>query len=300
MKVKSRIQLWLTCYLFIWGGSLSILAEPNCENNSENSAGSEVVDYCWLKVSADPEEGAYVSGGAKYRVNGSQVYISTSAKNTEDYTYTFLYWTLNGKKTSYGQNFYYTPTKGIYEFVAHYEKQEAVFDPDNPLDPSSSNIRRKFRLYLTSIIDGACSFNMDSGNKVEEKKSIYLGVNYQSAFYQFKGWKLNGKMISTKAYMNFTMPSTTTTLEACFIAKSFDPNNLIDPDCNGQNVTLAGDADNNGKLEMNDVAAISKYIMGETIEGFNKENANFNNDNEINATDIVLIIKAIINAKTNN
>ena len=295
MKVKSRIQLWLTCYLFIWGGSLSILAEPNCENNSEKSAGSEVVDYCWLKVSADPEEGAYVSGGAKYRVNGSQVYISTSAKNTEDYTYTFLYWTLNGKKTSYGQNFYYTPTKGIYEFVAHYEKQEAVFDPDNPLDPSSSNIRRKFRLYLTSNIDGACSFNMDSGNKVEEKKSIYLGVNYQSAFYQFKGWKMNGKLFSTKPYLNFTMPSSSTTIEACFTKIPFDQDNPIDPDRNN-----LGDADNNGNIDMDDVVAISKYIMGEKVEGFNEDNADFNKDGYIDAADIVLVIKTIVAAKKKN
>lgn len=254
-------------------------------------------NYCKIKVSAAPKEGAYVSGGANYRVNGKQVYISTSAKNTEDYTYTFLYWTLNGEKTSYGQNFYYTPTKGEYEFIAHYDKQEAEYDPEDPLDPSSSNIKRKFRLYLASNIDGACSFNMDSGNKVEEKESIYLGVNYQSAFYQFNGWKLNGKLFSTKAYLNFTMPSSTTTLEACFTKIPFDQDNPIDPDCNDQNVTLNGDADDNGKVDMDDVTAISKHIMGEKVEGFNEDNADFNKDGKIDAADIVLIIKLIGSSK---
>ena len=53
--------------------------------------------------------------------------------------------------------------------VAHYDKQETEFDPDNPLDPSSTNIRRKFYLYLTSNMEGVCSFSIASGNKVEEK-----------------------------------------------------------------------------------------------------------------------------------
>ena len=293
----SRIQLWLICFLFLGGVCMPAFAESDNELKSVSSTTQELDNYCKIKVRATPQEGAYVSGGANYRVNGNQVYISTSAKNTEDYTYTFLYWTLNGKKTSYGQSFYYTPTKGEYEFVAHYDKQEAVFDPDNPLDPSSSNIKRDFHLYLTSNIDGACSFNMDSGSKVEEKKSIYLGVNYQSAFYQFIGWKLNGKIFSTKAYLNFTMPSSTTTLEACFNRISIDPDSPIDPNCDVQDVKIIGDADNSGKLDMDDVTAISKFIMGETIEGFNKEKANVNNDNDINVVDLVLIIKALVNTK---
>ena len=94
--MKMKIQLLLTCCLFLWGGSLSALAVPDDEFNPENPADPEAIDFCWLKVSADPSEGAYVSGGGKYRVNGNQVYISTSANNTNEYTYTFLYWTLNG------------------------------------------------------------------------------------------------------------------------------------------------------------------------------------------------------------
>ena len=216
---------------------MSAFAEPDDDFNPENPADPAVIDYCWLKVSADPEEGAYVSGGAKYRVNGSQVYISTSAKNTEEYTYTFLYWTLNGERTSYGQYFYYTPTKGKYELVAHYQKQDVVFDPGNPQDPSSSNIKRKYHLYLNSNIEGACTFNTASGSKVEEGKSIYLSVNYQNTLYQFEGWKLNGTIISTNTYLYYTMPSANTTLEACFSEIIFDPDSPLDPSSqNSQNV----------------------------------------------------------------
>ena len=232
----SRIQWLLTCCLFLIGGNLSAFADPDDDFNPENPADPQVIDYCWLKVSADPEEGAYVSGEGKYRVNGSQVYISTSARNTEEYTYKFLYWTLNGEITSYSQYFYYTLTKGKYEFIAHYDKQEVVFNPDNPLDPTLPDIKRKYRLYLTSNIEGCCTFNMASGNKVEENKSIYLSVNYQNSIYQFEGWKLDGNIISTDASMNYTMPSANTTLEACFSEIPFDPDNPMDPSSNSQNV----------------------------------------------------------------
>lgn len=431
--MKMKIQLLLTCCLFLWGGSLSALAVPDDEFNPENPADPEAIDFCWLKVSADPSEGAYVSGGGKYRVNGNQVYISTSANNTNEYTYTFLYWTLNGEKTSYGQYFYYTPTKGKYEFVAHYQKKDVEFDPDNPLDPSSSTIKRKYRLYLTSNIEGACTFNMASGNKVEEKKTVYLSVNYQNTFYKFECWKQDGNIISTDPYLSFMMPSADATLEACFSELTFDPDNPIDPQSNGQNVdnttrilldiqigtaetvvdktrvvineaktldydtgtdaskmistsadfqiysldakknkysvnerpkddgiiplgvmlnnnetayisasrldcsavlidkqlnvthdlafgkyqftsnagtiedrfelmvsihtAISGDADGNGKLDMDDVTAISKHIMGEEVEGFNEDNADFNKDGKIDAADIVLVIKTIVSSK---
>ena len=215
---------------------MSALAHPDDEFNPDNPADPAAIDYCWLKVSADPEEGAYVSGSAKYLVNGSQVYISTSARNTDEYTYEFLYWTLNGEITSYSQYFYYTPTKGKYELVAHYSKQAVVFEPENPQDPSSSNIKRKYHLYLNSNIEGACSFNTASGSKVEEGKYIYLSVNYQNTFYQFEGWKLNGAIISTDTYLYYTMPSANTTLEACFSEIVFDPDNPLDPNGNGKNV----------------------------------------------------------------
>jgi len=236
MVKKSSILTLLTSCLLIWGGSLPVLSAPTDDFNPENPADPSAVDYCRITVSADPAEGAYVSGGGKYIVNNGQVYISTSERNTEEFTYTFLYWTVNGEKTSYSKNFYYTPVKGKYDFVAHYEKKEVVFDPDNPQDPSSENIKRKYYLYLTPNIEGACTFNMASGTKVEENKQIYLYVNYQSSFYKFEGWKLNGNIISYQESFYFTMPSSVTTLQACFSEIPFDPENPVDPNSNGSNV----------------------------------------------------------------
>jgi hypothetical protein len=278
--MKSRIQWLLTCCLFLIGGNLSAFADPDDDFNPENPADPQVIDYCWLKVSADPEEGAYVSGEGKYRVNGSQVYISTSARNTEEYTYKFLYWTLNGEITSYSQYFYYTLTKGKYEFVAHYNKQEVVFNPDNPLDPTLPDIKRKYRLYLTSNIEGVCTFNMASGSKVEENKNIYLSVNYQSSIYQFDGWKLDGNIISTDASMYYTMPSANTTLEACFSEIPFDPDNPMDPSSNSQNV------DNTTRLLLDIHIGTAETNVDKTRIVFN-ESMSLGFDDGVDATKMV-------------
>ncbi len=226
------------CCLLIMGGSIQAFSQ-NEDYNPTNPQEPAAVDFCRLTVSAEPEEGAYVSGGGKYTVNGNSVYISSNARNTADYTYTFLYWTLNGEKTSYSQDFWYTPQKGKYELVAHYEKAEVVFDPDSPQEPSATNVKRKYYLYLNSNIEGACSFNIASGDKHEEQSNFYLEV-YLNSGYQFEGWKLNGNIVSTSQYFYYTMPNANTTLEACVSEIPFDPENPMEPTGTGSNVDNSG------------------------------------------------------------
>ena len=181
------------CCLSCWGGSLSASAPDGDDYNSD----SQAVKFCSISVSADPEEGANVSGGGKYTLNGNQVLISTNAMNTADYTYTFMYWTQNGVRTSYNQNFWFTPAEGTFDFVAHYEKKEVEFDPDNPQEPSSTSLFRRYFLYLTTNIAGACSFNMDSGIKVRVGAQLGISANLNPG-YQFEGWMQNGEIISTE------------------------------------------------------------------------------------------------------
>ena len=221
--------------LFLGGGSLRASAlVPDDEFNPTSPAEPKSVSICRITVTADPVEGAYFSGGGKYEVNGNSVHISTSAKNTEDYTYTFLYWTLNGEQTSYSQNFWFTPEKGTYNFVAHYQKSEVVFDPDNPAEPSG-NVKRKYYLYLTSNIEGACSFSMASGNKIIEGSNLNIAA-YPNSGYQFECWKKDGTEISTSQYLYIAMPSSNTTLEACFTEIPYDPENPKEPTGPGTNV----------------------------------------------------------------
>jgi hypothetical protein len=54
-----------------------------------------------------------------------------------------------------------------------------------------------------------------------------------------------------------------------------------------------GDASGDGDVTEADVKAVAKYIMGQTPTGFDMEAADVNGDQEINAADIVEIVKII-------
>jgi hypothetical protein len=54
-----------------------------------------------------------------------------------------------------------------------------------------------------------------------------------------------------------------------------------------------GDANGDGDVNYDDVTAIARYIMEGMYEGFFFENANMNGDQEVNATDIVLLISRL-------
>ena len=258
--------LWLIVgCLFLGGGSLTATTlAPDDDYDPTNPAEPQSVNICRIKVSADPAEGAYVSGSGKYDANGGSVYISTSANNTVDYTYTFLYWTLNGEQTSYSQSFWFTPVKGTFNFVAHYQKSEVEFDPANPTEPSSGNISRKYYLYLTSNLEGACSFNMASGNKVKEQTQLYIEA-YPNPDYQFEGWKKDGQVISTNRYLYFTMPSANTTLEACFSEIPFDPENPQEPS------GPSGDVDNSTRKIINVAIGSGNTVIDKTRIVINEE-----------------------------
>lgn len=205
--------------------------------NPNNPPEPQVIPVCYLTVSAVPAEGATVSGGGKYKVTGGRTYISTSARNNDDYRYVFQYWTLDGVRLNQPQWFYYTPTEGTHQLVAHYEQQEVEFDPSNPAEPSTSVIVKKYRLYLTSNIEGACSFSINSGDKHPEGQRQAVRAYYNSENYRFEGWKMNGEIVCTTVnYTNFIMPGAETTLEAVFSELPYDPENPLEPSGNQDDV----------------------------------------------------------------
>ena len=287
-------MLMLTVCFSLWGSILQASAQDDGEFNPDNPAEPAAIDYCRLVVSADPAEGAYVSGGGKYIVNGNIVYVSTSARNTPDYTYTFQYWTLNGERTSYSQYFWFTPQKGNFELVAHYEKAEVIFEPSSPDEPSTSGVKRKYYLYLSSSIEEAGSFNIASGNKHEEQSNIYVKV-YLNPGYQFDGWKLNGTIVSTSTGLYLNMPSVNSTLEACVTELPFDPESPMEPISNIP--YLRGDANGDGEIGMPDVMFIVNYILGTPAETFDAIAADANQDGEIGMPDVMFIVQYILNGK---
>lgn len=57
--------------------------------------------------------------------------------------------------------------------------------------------------------------------------------------------------------------------------------------------SVPGDADGNGKVETTDIDAVVRYIMEGDFEGFNFDNANLNDDDKVDAADLVLLIKML-------
>lgn len=259
--------------------------------NPPNPGEPNVIETCKITVSADPAEAAYVSGGGKYNVTGGRVYISSSTRNTEDYTYQFQYWTLNGEIYSYSRSFYYYCNKaGEMNFVAHYTKNAVVYDPNNPAEPSGTNVKRKYFLYLQPSIEGSCSFNRESGVKYAEGSSVYLRV-YPNAYYKFEGWRVNGLIISTSTSFYYTIPNAHTTIEAVMSEIPYDPANPMEPSGTGQDDvdqkdSIPGDANVDGVVNSDDIATVIWYIKNRMYDN----DPDVNNDGVINSDDIAVVI----------
>ena len=85
------------------------------------------------------------------------VYINTSAVSS---TFRFVGWQKDGSDYSAEMGFSYTVGEEDAHFVALY-----AYDPASPSEPS---LVLRHRLWLDCTPKGACSFNCESGGKVEE------------------------------------------------------------------------------------------------------------------------------------
>lgn len=225
------IRILSLCLLLLGAGTARGWAQTDPDDyNPTNPSEPMVEDYCKVVVEANPAEGAYVSGSGRYRMGGdnSQVYISTSARSTEDWTYTFKYWTLDNVQISTNPSFYYPLQKGELHFIAHYEKKAVIYDPTNPAEPSGQGAKRRFRLYLDPTLEGACSFNIASGEKQIEGTNLYLCV-YPNAYYRFEGWRIDNEIVSTNTNFYFTMPDHDVHIEAVISVIPYDPENPAEP-----------------------------------------------------------------------
>lgn len=290
---RHKILIILMCCLSWWGGGHQAFSQGGGGDfNPPNPDEPATINYCRLKVSAEPAEAAYVSGSGKYTLNSGSIWVSTSANSNSEYTYNFLYWTLNGERTSYDQYFYFTPQKGTFELVAHYEKKEVVFEPANPQEPSATNAKHKYYLTLSSSIEGACSFSMASGVKHEEQSGIYVYA-YLNEGYRFDYWKLNGSIVSYDQSCYLTMPSMNSTLVACVSEIPFDPENPMEPGSSGGGVKM-GDVTGDGAVDVEDVVAIVNKILGTPPANFIEAAADINYDNKVDVEDVVAVVNMIL------
>lgn len=241
--------------------------------------------YARYKVTTKSAYG-WTSGGGTYQ-QGNMATIRVSSSNAN---YTFAYWTKNGERYTDKQEFVYR--------VEENARFEAVFDftPVNPLEPVMPNT---YRLYLTTDLEGACSFNRTSGAKVEADEYVQIKA-ISSPGFVFEGWYLNGNWVSDQNSFNYLMPRSNVSLEARF---SYSPDNPDEPNSSGgqtgnvANGGKKGDVNGDAEVNTNDAVIIINSFVNGTMGELSKAVADVNGDGEVNTSDAVIVINNYVNNK---
>ena len=71
-----------------------------------------------------------------------------------------------------------------------------------------------------------------------------------------------------------------------------DESELFPDDSEGE--ALAGDADGNGTVDVNDITLIVRYLLGESVT-INMANADYNQDSKVDVADMIQLINNIVN-----
>ena len=203
--------------------------------------------------------------------------------------YAFLYWTCDGVQVSDQAAFYYTMPQKSVNLVAVY-----TYNPTNPQDPTTAN---SYRLYVESNLEGSCTFNLTSGAKQQAGHNIRVKATDVSQGYKFQGWYLNDEKQSDDLSFYYNMPTHDVTLTARF---TYDPDSPDDPTSSQADIDnkdyIPGDANGDGDVNVTDIVEIVNAIMNNPSTRFVRDAADLNGDGEINVTDIVRVVNIIMSA----
>ena len=114
-----------------------------------------------------------------------------------------------------------------YQIPARNVTLTAVFtyDPNNPAEPVTPDIKTKSSLFLEAQPKAGGSFNISNGNKYEEGQVVYLYA-YTNTGFKFLEWRDGQTVISSNQGFNYTMGGSNKTLTAIY---NYDPNNPSEP-----------------------------------------------------------------------
>ncbi len=183
------------------------------------------------------------SGTAQY-AEGKSVYVSAYS-NTG---YQFMHWALGDSVVSTFASFYYTmPAKNV--------TLTAVFkyNPSSPADPDSLGL--KYDLQVVASPKQGGSFNVSS-TEVQEGHSTDLYA-YPNTGFRFKGWQVDGEIVSTVSPYNYTMGDKNVTITGIF---EYNPSNPSNPGKNSWNKTT-------GEVIADDFTAGSLYSAINQVTG---------------------------------
>lgn len=210
--IRHSIMAWLLLLV----GNAMLMAQTTDDDDFNPSNPPE--PKAKFKIEVLNTEYAYTSGSGSY-YKGEDAYISTSANNEN---YQFAYWKKDGERYTDEQNFSFKMEDRNVVFEAIYE-----YVPVNPQEPSKLNT---YRLFLETDDQANCSFNRNSGDKIEAGSTVWLSA-YLGQGYVFKGWYQGDQLISTEPCFEYTMPAERVTLTARI---DYCPTSPSDPSGTGQ------------------------------------------------------------------
>ncbi|MBR3883344.1 MAG: hypothetical protein IKJ31_01110 [Bacteroidaceae bacterium] len=264
---------------------LGVEANPpfNPTNPIEPSVKEEEVEevYYNIKVYTKNSSIAYVqNSGGKYK-QGERVTLNTVSRKSN---YKFSHWTMNGEYYSDDYYCYYYVGDTDATFEAHYE-----FVPSSPVEPQPEVEIANNPLFLTTNIEGACSFNKTSGTCYDVDTWVTLEA-YVSDRYEFNGWYNGTTLVSSSTRFNYQMPANEVTLTAKVTKIVFDPENPSEPDGSQTNVqtTPIGDINKDGVVDVFDVVAIINVSLDNEIVDLKLHD--INGDGAVDVFDVVKVI----------
>lgn len=178
-----------------------------------------------LTLSINPVSAGGVSGAGTYR-EGQSVRLSTSGERN----FAFLHWADDeGNVVSTSAAFNYIFSGEDTHLTARY-----AYTPGVPAEPNQTHA--KHRVYFSALgCDG--SFNRTSGFQVEEG-SDYSVTAYNVYNFVFKGWQVDGEIVTTSSTYTATMQQTDVYLTAVY---QYAPGTPAEPNhADGSQATLYG------------------------------------------------------------
>lgn len=178
-----------------------------------------------LTLSINPVSAGNVSGAGIYR-EGQSVRLSTSGERN----FVFQHWADDeGNVVSTSATFNYIFSGEDTHLTARY-----AYTPGVPAEPNQTHA--KHRVYFSALgCDG--SFNRTSGFQVEEG-SDYSVTAYNVYNFVFKGWQVDGEIVTTSSTYTATMQQTDVHLTAVY---QYAPGTPAEPNhADGSQATLYG------------------------------------------------------------
>ena len=190
-------------------------------------------------------------GAGTTNFSGTAQYAEGKSVNVRAYSntgYQFVHWALGDSVVSTSASFNYTiPAKNV--------TLTAVFkyNPSNPADPDSLGLKYDLKVVASPKQGG--SFNVSS-TEVQEGHSTNLYA-YPNTGFRFKGWQLDGEIVSTVSPYNYTMGDKNVTITGLF---EYNPSNPSNPGKNSWNKTT-------GEVIADDFTAGSLYSAINQVTG---------------------------------